>query len=177
MGFTAISIKQRDWLLIIALNVRLAQLYLAGTRGNGKGLNWGILINMSVQIPTARLKARVSQLCQQYGIRFVETEQANTSAASFLDGDTLPKHGEKPSWWKSSGKRVKRGLFRTASNWYVHADAQAASNIICKVAVTLGLDLSGISRALLTAPHRVKLWSAKLIKRSGTVSTCHAASV
>ncbi len=52
-------------------------------------------------------------------IEFMETEEANTSAASFLDGDTLPKHGEKPDDWKSSGRRIKRGLFRTA-NELVH---------------------------------------------------------
>ena len=44
-----------------------------------------------VQIPTARLKNRISQLCEQYGIRFVETEESYTSKASFLDADQLPK--------------------------------------------------------------------------------------
>lgn len=111
----------------------------------------------------------ISQLCEQYGIRFVETEEANTSAASFLDGDSLPKHGEKPDTWKSSGKRVMRGLFRTANNWYVNADAQAAANIINKVAVTLGLDLSEIGRGSLTTPQRIKLWSAKQKREAASV--------
>jgi IS605 OrfB family transposase len=159
------------------LEHRIGTIVFGWNQGQRQQINLGKTNQSFVQIPTARLKERINQLCQQYGIRFVETEEANTSAASFLDGDTLPKHGEKPNDWNSSGKRVKRGLFRTANNWYVNADAQAAANIIRKVAITLGLDLSGISRALLTAPHRVKLWSAKLIKRSGTVSTCHAASV
>ncbi len=114
-----------------------------------------------VQIPTAKLKERISQLCQQYGIDFVETEEANTSAASFIDSDSLPKHGEKPDSWKSSGKRVKRGLFRTANNWYINADANGAANIISKVATTLGLDLSGVSRGELTTPLRVRLWTLK----------------
>jgi IS605 OrfB family transposase len=114
-----------------------------------------------VQIPTAKLKERISQLCQQYGIDFVETEESYTSAASFVDGDSLPKHGEKPSWWKSSGKRVKRGLFRTASNSYINADANGAANIISKVAATLGINLSGVSRGALTTPLRVYLWTLK----------------
>lgn len=112
-----------------------------------------------VQIPTARLKDRIAQLCEQLGIDFVETEEANTSLASFLDGDSLPKHGEKPSWWKASGKRVKRGLYRTAKNWYVNADAQAAANCLAKVAVRLGLDLSRIGRGALTTPLRVRFWA------------------
>jgi IS605 OrfB family transposase len=114
-----------------------------------------------VQIPTAKLKERIYQLCQQHGIDFVETEEANTSAASFVDGDSLPKHGEKPLWWKSSGKRVKRGLFRTANNWYINADANGAANIISKVAATLGLNLNGVSRGALTTPLRVRLWTLK----------------
>ena len=112
-----------------------------------------------VQIPTARSKDRIAQLCEQLGIDFVETEEANTSLASFLDGNSLPKHGEKPSWWKASGKRVKRGLYRTAKNWYVNADAQAAANCLAKVAVRLGLDLSRIGRGALTTPLRVRFWA------------------
>jgi putative transposase len=38
-----------------------------------------------VQVPTAKLKTRILQLCEQYGIRFIETEESYTSKASFLD--------------------------------------------------------------------------------------------
>jgi putative transposase len=115
-----------------------------------------------VQIPTAKLKTRVEQLCQQYGLRFIETEESYSSKASFTDNDYLPKFGEKPEGWKSSGKRTKRGLFRTAFNWYINADCNGAANILRKVSTTLRLDLSGVSRGALTRPQRVKLWSAKL---------------
>jgi len=141
---------------------RIGTIVFGWNQGQRQEIKLGKNNQSFVQIPTARLKERINQLCQQYGIRFIETEEANTSAASFLDNDTLPKHGEKPDNWKASGKRVKRGLYRTANNWYVNCDAQAAANIIRKVAITLRLDLSGIGRALLTAPHRIKLWSAKL---------------
>lgn len=50
-----------------------------------------------VQIPTAKLKERVKQLCECHGIKFVETEESYTSIASFLDGDFLPTYGEKLS--------------------------------------------------------------------------------
>ena len=46
-----------------------------------------------VQIPTAKLKNRIEQLCIQYGIKFVETEESYTSKASFLDSDFLPTLG------------------------------------------------------------------------------------
>ncbi|CAD5930015.1 Transposase [Planktothrix agardhii] len=112
-----------------------------------------------VQIPTSRLKDRIAQLCEQHGIRFVETEESYTSKASFLDLDLLPKFGEKPEGWQPSGKRVKRGLYRTADNWLINADCNGAANIGRKVATILGLDLSGVSRGELTAPLRVPLWA------------------
>jgi lycopene cyclase CruP len=60
-------------------------------------INLGAKTNQKfVQIPTGRLKERISQLCEQYGIRFVETEESYTSKASFLDNDSLPTFGEKP---------------------------------------------------------------------------------
>ena len=56
-----------------------------------------------MQIPTARLKNRISQLCEGHGIRFIETEESYTSKASFLDADELPTFGAKPEGWKESG--------------------------------------------------------------------------
>jgi putative transposase len=129
--------------------------------GQKDGANMGKKTNQKfVQIPTARLKTRIAQLCEQYGLQFVENEEAYTSKASFVDGDSLPKHGEKPVGWKSSGRRVKRGLFRTALNWYINADCNGAANCLAKVAAILGLDLSGVSRGDLTAPFRVQLWAS-----------------
>jgi putative transposase len=131
-----------------------------------------------VPIPTARLHNRIAQLCEQYGIQFVETEESYTSKASFLDDDSMPIYGEKPKRenWKPSGKRTKRGLYRTANNWYVNADANSAGNIIRKVSITLGIDLSGVSRALLSAPHRIKLWSAnkETTRSNADLSHCEA---
>ena len=112
-----------------------------------------------VQIPTARLKNRIAQLCEQHGIQFVETEESYTSKASFVDRDFLPTIGEKPDGWKETGRRVKRGLYRTgAKNWYINADCNGAANILRKVATMLGLDLDGVGRGVLTAPLRITLW-------------------
>ncbi len=115
-------------------------------------------------IPTARLKDRIAQLCEQYGIGFLETEESYTSKASFLDGDYLPKYGEKPKDWKPSGKRTERGLYQTADNWYINADCNGVANIIRKVVTTLSklgtVSLNRVSKGVLSRPHRIKqLWS------------------
>ncbi|MEA5502607.1 transposase [Halotia wernerae UHCC 0503] len=160
------------------LDNRIGRVVFGWGQGIKKEINLGKKRNQQfVQIPTARLKGRIEQLCQQYGIEFVETEEANTSAASFVDGDTLPKHGEKPfKGWKSSGRRVKRGLFRTAMNWYINADCNGAANIIRKVSTTLGLDLSGVSRGVLTHPTRIYVWVTAKKTRSDVVLTRRVAS-
>ncbi len=134
-------------------------------KGQKDGANMGAKTNQKfVSVPTAKLKDRIAQLCERYGIRFVESEESYTSQSSFLDKDELPKYGERPNEWKSSGKRVKRGLFRTANFSYVNADSNASANVLRKVKGKLGLDLSGLTRGVLTAPIRIRLWPRPMLE-------------
>ncbi|MGD1704831.1 RNA-guided endonuclease InsQ/TnpB family protein [Dapis sp. BLCC M229] len=138
-----------------------------------KESNLGKKNNQSfVSIPTAKLKERIKQLCKQYGIKFVETEESYTSKASFLDNDLLPTFGEKPEGWQPSGKRTKRGLYCTAQNQYINADANGAANIIRKVSTTLKFDLSQVSRGVLTRPQKLKFWSAKKTRSNVVLTHC-----
>lgn len=113
-----------------------------------------------VQMPLSKLKSGISQLCEKHGIRFVETEEANTSAASYLDGDSLPEHGLKPQGWKASGRRSLRSLYKTADKSKINADLNGAANILRKVAGNLGIDLSRLGRRCLTTVGRIRLWLA-----------------
>jgi IS605 OrfB family transposase len=111
-----------------------------------------------VQMPLGKLKDRLKQLCDLHGIRFQETEEAYTSKASFLDGDSLPKYGEKPEGWKASGKRLKRGLYQSSNGSIVNADLNGSANILKKVASNLSLDLGLLGRRCLTTVARIRLW-------------------
>ncbi len=142
------------------LKNRIGTVVFGWNKGQKKSPNMGSKTNQKfVQIPTGRLKDRIAQLCEQYGLRFVETEESYSSKASFVDRDLLPTFGEKPEGWLQSGKRIKRGLYQTAQGWLINADCNACGNIGRKVAMMLGLDLSGIGRGVLSAPLRLKLWS------------------
>lgn len=142
------------------LENRIGTVVFGWNKGQKDGADMGAKTNQKfVQIPTARLKDRIAQLCEHYGIRFVETEESYTSKSSFVDGDFLPAIGAKPDGWKESGKRVKRGLYRTATNQYINADCNGAANILRKVAATLGLCLEGVSRGALLTPLKVRLWT------------------
>lgn len=141
------------------LNNGIGTLVFGWNKGQKDSANMGAKTNQKfVQIPTSKLKDRIEQLCKINGIVFVETEESYTSKASFLDADSLPVYGEKPEGWKSSGKRVKRGLFRSGMNEYINADCNGAANIIRKVSTKLGLCLSGVSRGSLFAPLKVSIW-------------------
>lgn len=143
------------------LKYGIGRIVFGWNQGQKDSVDLGRKTNQTfVQIPTAKLKNRIAQLCEQYGIELIEQEESYTSVASFLDSDSLPTYGEKPEGWKALGKRVKRGLYRTGQNLYINADCNGAANIIRKVSITLGIDLCGVSRGALTTPLRVRLWTA-----------------
>ncbi|MEG4916081.1 transposase [Microcoleus sp. B7-D4] len=142
------------------LDNQIGTVIFGWNKGQKESVNMGSKTNQKfVQIPTGRLKDRIAQLCEQYGLRFVEAEESYSSKASFVDNDLLPKFGEKPEGWLPSGKRIKRGLYRTAQGWLINADCNGCANIARKVAIMLGLDLSGIGRGALASPLRLKLLS------------------
>ncbi len=141
------------------LKYGIGTLVVGWNQGFKSDANLGRLNNQKfVQMPLGKLKERLQQLCDLYGIRFVETEESYTSQASFLDGDSLPKYGEKPLGWKASGKRISRGLYRAADGSIVNADLNGAANIAKKVSGNLGLDLGLLRRRCLTTVARVRLW-------------------
>lgn len=67
------------------------------------------------------------------GIQVIFTEESYTSKSSFIDNDPIPvyKAGEK-NQLTFSGKRVKRGLYRTACGRLINADVNGSLNIMRK---------------------------------------------
>lgn len=77
-----------------------------------------------VQIPHARLIEMLFYKCRLAGIRLVTVNEAYTSKCSALDFEAIQKHS------KYLGKRVHRGLFRSASSQVINADINGSLNII-----------------------------------------------
>ncbi|MGD1702311.1 zinc ribbon domain-containing protein [Dapis sp. BLCC M229] len=84
-----------------------------------------------VNIPHYRLIEMLTYKAKLKGIKVIITEESYTSQSSCLDGDKLPKYGEKKP--KFSGKRVTRGLYKTGENKLLNADVNGSLNIIKKV--------------------------------------------
>lgn len=144
------------------LDNNIGTLIFGWNKGQKQNSNMGKKNNQKfVQIPTAKLKNRIEQLCNVHGIRYIETEESYTSKASSLDLDSIPVFGEKPEGWKSSGKRVKRGLYRSASGIEFNADINGAIGIARKVAkqYEFQFDPRGFARGVLTMPRRLRFWS------------------
>jgi putative transposase len=141
---------------------RIGTVVFGWNQGQRQEINLGSKTNQKfVQIPTGRLKDRIAELCEQYGIQFVETEESYTSKASFLDLDELPTLSAKPEGWKESGKRVNRGLNRSQDGFKMNANCNGAANILRKVAAKLGFNLDGFSRGALIAPLKVRIWTVQ----------------
>ncbi len=101
---------------------QIGTIVFGGNQGQKNQIELGKKNNSEfVGIPTARVKKRIAQLCCEYGIILIETEESYTSIASFLDGENLPTDGEKPNDGKPLGKRIKGGLYKTGNNWLINA--------------------------------------------------------
>ena len=70
----------------------IGTLVVGWNEGFKDNANMGRLNNQKfVQMPLGKLRNRLEQLCELHGIRFIVTEEAYTSKASYLDGDSLPE--------------------------------------------------------------------------------------
>ena len=89
-----------------------------------------------VNIPFGKLRSKLEYLCELNGIAFVKQEESYTSKASFWDKDVIPLYNaDNPQKYHFSGKRVKRGLYRTANGKLLNADVNGALNILRKSSV------------------------------------------
>ncbi|BAZ12972.1 transposase [Calothrix sp. NIES-4071] len=124
-----------------------------------------------VQVPFTALRDTLKYLCERYGIEFVVVEESYTSKMSFFDGDELPVFGketESQKKLKPSGKRTRRGEYKTASGSIINADAQGASNILRKAKI----DTSKITYKVCQVLKTINIWiGKKLSKRKGTVAS------
>lgn len=93
-----------------------------------QGVNLGTQNNQDfVSIPHTTLINQLRYKCENYGIKFIETEESFTSGTSFLDNEE-PK---KENYDKS--RRKTRGLFVANDGTEINADVNGAYQICKKV--------------------------------------------
>ena len=86
-----------------------------------------------VNIPFSKFLWKLEYLCKFYGIEFLIQEESYTSIASFFDMDEIPEFKkEVKDNYSFSGKRIKRGIYKTSKGKIINADVNGALNILRK---------------------------------------------
>jgi putative transposase len=123
----------------------------------GKNDGWKQEIDMGkknnqnfVSIPFESLVEKLAYKCEDAGIRFITTDESYTSKCSFLDGESMEHHE------KYLGRRVKRGLFRSADGTRINADVNGSYNIMRK-AFPEAMQLAGGDRRCALHPVRINI--------------------
>ena len=106
----------------------------------GKNDNWKQDCEMGknntqnfVQIPHSRFIDMLNYKCELNSINVIIIEESYTSKASFFDLDKIPIYNTKNT--KNivfSGKRIKRGLYKSKSGKLINADVNGSLNIMRK---------------------------------------------
>ena len=104
---------------------------IGNNSGWKNGINIGRRNNQNfVNIPYTKFINQLTYKCQLLGITVITREESYTSKASFLDYDEIPNYKDEVKS-KFSGKRIKRGLYRSAKR-IINADVNGAYNIMVK---------------------------------------------
>ncbi len=110
-----------------------------------------------VNIPHQMFIKQLKYKCQLEGINVVEQEESYTSKVSFFDNDFIPTYQVNDELFKSSGKRIKRGLYKTSNGLLVNADINGSLNIMRKYLNEVCDDLiSPANRGLVMNPVKIQ---------------------
>lgn len=103
--------------LIVGLNKEWKQESVMNTKNNQN----------FISIPYNMLLQQLKYKCENFGIKYIETEESYTSGTSFLDEEEPVKQNYNKS------RRVQRGLFKSNSGLIINSDVNGSYQIMKKV--------------------------------------------
>jgi putative transposase len=131
------------------LEHRIGTLIIGKNSGWKQQIQLGKVNNQNfVSIPHARFIAMLEYKAEMFGIEVIIRDESHTSKCSFLDNEPIHHHEV------YQGRRIKRGLFRSANGRLINADVNASANIIRKALPNAFAD--GIE-AVVVRPLRIDL--------------------
>lgn len=121
-------------------------------KGQKQEINLGKKTNQNfVSIPYDKLRTILKYKLEEAGIKYVEQEESYTSKASFLDKDFIPTYKDDDNTnYQFSGKRIKRGLYKTSTGKLIHADTNGSYNIMRKAGFEAYNNLALLNREIIT---------------------------
>lgn len=148
--------KTAKYIVENCLRLDIGTLIVGVNQGWKQEVNIGSRNNQNfIQIPHYSLRQKLIALCECYGIQYIEPEESYTSKASALDNDDIPTYKPDISTkhtFTFSGKRVKRGLYRSKDGTTINSDSNGAWNIGRK---SKHKGFTQVSSGLLTSPLRI----------------------
>ena len=137
-----------------------------GTLVVGKNAQWKTDINLGkqtnqnfVNIPHARLIDMLEYKAFLVGMKVIVQEESYTSRANFLGLDPIPVYGKTEAEPVFTGKRIKRGLYKTSTGELINSDVNGAYNILRKAIPNAFSDGIG---SCVVQPRRVNPLKAKV---------------
>ena len=110
-----------------------------------------------VNIPHSMFINLLKYKCQLEGINVIEQEESYTSKVSFFDNDYIPVYNSTDHLFNPSGKRIKRGLYKTLDGKLINADINGSLNIMRKqLNVVCNEILSPANRGFVTNPVKIQ---------------------
>lgn len=120
--------KASRYLINYAVTNHIDTIVIGSNNGWKQGIDIGSVNNQKfVSIPFSRLIELITYKAQLVGIAVIKNEESYTSKCSFLDNEPIQRHNS------YKGKRIKRGLFKSATGKIINADVNGSLNILRKV--------------------------------------------
>ena len=121
-------------LIEILKKEKISKLIVGYNKGWKQNINIGKANNQNfVNIPFRKILDILRYKLEENGIECKEQEESYTSQSSYLDNDDIPVYKENDgTHYIFSGKRIKRGIYKSKQGKIINADLNGALNILKK---------------------------------------------
>lgn len=121
-------------LIKILIEENISKLVVGYNKGWKQNINVGNKNNQNfVSIPFRKILDILKYKLEDNSIECIEQEESYTSKASYLDNDDIPIYKENDNTnYIFSGKRIKRGIYKSKQGKIINADLNGALNILKK---------------------------------------------
>ena len=136
--------SRRSWILTTKIHqmtaflatlfdeMQIEKVFIGKNTGWKQNLPFGKKVKQRfAYLPYETFIEQLQYKCQLRGITVIIQEESYTSKASFLDNDDIPVYSETDNP-KFSGRRIKRGLYRSSDGQLINADVNGSYNILRK---------------------------------------------
>ena len=145
-----------NFIVKYCLNNNIDTLVIGLNRDWKQDIKMGSINNQSFQqLPFSKIIDKIEYKCKLNNIDVIIREESYTSKSNCLNYDYIPTYKkEDDKEYKFTGKRIKRGLFKTDSGILINADVNGAINILRKEFGNVKIETDNIK--YLTNPKVIK---------------------